>query len=141
MLISATSALGYSNLYYFNGVSEDNSRPKTRATRDTERGKSGWQTGENAFFDVCITNANCLSQYSLKIQKVLEYTEMKRMLRKCKECKCKECYKKVMNVARDKLSFSILRLTLLCRRQSPEKFWKDDWRVFLVFDDAEIQKN
>ena len=37
--------------------------------------------------------------------------------------------------------FFYTKLTLLCRRQSPEKFWKDDWRVFLVFDDAEIQKN
>ena len=47
-----------------NGIAGDNARPDVRA-RDV------WRDGQNAFFDVRITNTNSASQLNLKTEKVL----------------------------------------------------------------------
>ena len=46
------------------GIPGDNARPDVRA-------RGAWRDGQNAFFDVWITNSNSASQHNAKTEKVL----------------------------------------------------------------------
>ena len=129
------------------GLAGENARPDIRA-------RGVWRPGQNAYFDIRITNTNCKSQVNNDTMKTLEKHEREKKRHynhrvmniehgtftplvfsvtgvMGKECsmfhkhmaekisqKTEEKYSDIMNVLKCKLSFLILRASLLCVRGS-----------------------
>ena len=49
----------------------DDSRPDIRA-------RSVWREGQNAYFDICVTNTNSATQKNVSIEKVLKKHELRK---------------------------------------------------------------
>ena len=129
------------------GLAGENARPDIRA-------RGVWRPGQNAYFDIRVTNTNCRSQVNTDTMKTLEKHEREKKRQynhrimniehgtftplvfsvtgvMGKECsmfhkhmadkistKSGEKYSDIMNVLKCKLSFLILRASLLCIRGS-----------------------
>ena len=144
-----------------NGIAGDNARSDIRA-------RGVWRRGQNAFFDVRVTNTNADSQKHLSTEKILEKHEKEKKRQYNQrimnvehgtftplvfsingsvgsECsifhkhianmialKTEERYEKIFSIIRCRLSFLILRSSLMCIRGS--RSTKTNWNI----DDFEI---
>ena len=73
---------GCSDPYFVTYISGDNARPDIRA-------RGVWRDGQNAFFDIRVTNSNSASQCNSNTQKVLEKHERE---------KKRQYNKRIMNI-------------------------------------------
>ena len=110
----------------FNGLTGDDARPDIRA-------RGVWRQGQNAFFDIRLTNTNAHPQKHLPVSTLVTFTPLsfsltggegpetsmlhKHISQKIAN-KTEGKHEKVQRLIRCKLSFLILRSVLLCIRGS-----------------------